>query len=78
MEDLQEKKRIPHDEKHRFLVWGPEDHAFRGWIDFFNSKGVHFEVGYRDGEYTIYKHMLYTSLATGAIHPCCTEVDEDY
>lgn len=49
---------IPHDERHRILDWGPRDEVFKSWTDFFDSKGIFYEVGGGGDRWTIYKHQL--------------------
>jgi hypothetical protein len=49
---------IPHDERHRFLDWGPRDDVFKGWTDYLDELGVPYEVGGGKDKWTIYKHML--------------------
>ena len=50
---------IPHDERHRFLDWGPLDLLFKSWCDMFDKQGVEYEVGWGGDSWTIYKHMCY-------------------
>jgi hypothetical protein len=68
---------IKHDEKHRFLDWGPMDGAFEAWQQHLDDKGVPYEVAINTetGHATIYKHMMYTDMGTGMITPCCIEND---
>lgn len=49
---------IPHDERHRFLDWGPRDEVFKSWCDNFDEKDIHYEIGGGGDKWTIYKHML--------------------
>ncbi len=49
---------IPHDDRHRFLDWGPRDEVFKAWTDYFDKIAVAYEVGGGKDRWTIYKHML--------------------
>ena len=71
---------IPHNETHRFLEWGPADKSFDAWICFFEDKQIPHEVAYnhKNGDVTIYKHMMYTDMGTGKITLCCIEHADEF
>lgn len=62
---------IPHDEAHRFLDWGLRDTAFYAWKDYFDSKGIPYEVGGGRDSWTLYKHQLHTDMTTRKVTRCC-------
>ena len=66
----------PHDENHRFLQWGPRDEVFSLWCNYFIAKGIKFEVGGGEDNWTIYKHMRYCRVMETPISRCCPEVSD--
>jgi hypothetical protein len=67
---------IPHDETHRFLRWDLRDHVFESWCDYFDKKGVKYEVGGGRDSWTIYKHILHTEIEDKKITRCCPTEDD--
>lgn len=68
---------IPHDENHRFLDWGPRDHVFKAWCDYFDAAGVSYEVGGGSNSWTIYKHMLRATVDGYGRYSRCCPMDTD-
>lgn len=62
---------IPHDERHRFLDFGPRDDIFYHWIAWFERKGIAYEIGGSANNWTIYKHWHATDPDTGKTGRCC-------
>ena len=67
---------IKHDEAHRFLRWGIQDAVFIAWRNYFESKGVEYEIGGGRDSWTIYKHMLFTDIDEKKITRCCPMEDD--
>ena len=68
---------IPHDERHQFLDFDLRDEVFYSWCDWFDKKGVEYEVGGGGNRWTIYKHqMLVEDHDTGKISRCCPMLEE--
>jgi len=65
--------KIPHDEAHRFLQWGPMDAVFNAWCRYFDSKGIKYDIGGGQDRWTIYKHMAHTEVALVRRTGCCKE-----
>lgn len=64
--------KIPHDERHQFLDFELRDANFYSWCEWFDLKGVEYEVGGGGDRWTIYKHMTFVEdYATGQIGRCC-------
>lgn len=68
---------IPHDERHQFLVFGERDDNFYDWVNWFDKKGVKYEIGGGSDRWTIYKHMWYVEdYHTARINRCCPMMED--
>jgi hypothetical protein len=68
---------IPHDDRHRFLDFGPRDDVFYCWVAWFEQKGIPYEVAGSADNWTIYKHMWYVvDTSTGRTCRCCPMREE--
>jgi len=69
--------KIPHDDRHRFLDFGPRDEVFYKWITWFELREVPYEIAGSADNWTIYKHMWFVADAnTGRICRCCPMEEE--
>jgi len=68
---------IPHDERHRFLNFGPRDDIFYKWVAWFELKGVPYEIAGSADNWTIYKHMYFVvDTATERVSRCCPMIED--